>query len=116
MGIFGSREDAKRIFEETGVDGIMIGRASLGNPWIFKEIIEQKQYQPSNIEKLEIIMKHLELEIEEKGEKTAIKEMRKHISWYIKNCKDATKIRDKINSIEEKQKLIDCITEYFKTL
>lgn len=138
-----TKEDAKRMFEETGVDGIMIGRASLGNPWIFQEIIsylngdeinnnqinnnEFNNYEVnngniyiknmvSNKEKLGVILKHINLEVEEKGEVTAIKEMRKHISWYIKNGKDASKFRDAVNKIENRQELEECIKEYFKNL
>ena len=59
-------------------------------------------------------MEHLELEIEEKGENVAINEMRKHLSYYIKAKKDASKIREKINSINKKQELIECLNEYFK--
>lgn len=111
-----SIKDANEIFETTGVDGIMIGRASLGNPWIFKEVIEQKEYQVTPQEKLQTILEHIDLEIEEKGENTGIKEMRKHIAWYIKNTKDASKIRDKINTIQDVQELKSCLIEYFKTL
>lgn len=138
-----TKEDAKRMFEETDVDGIMIGRASLGNPWIFQEIIsylngdeinnnqinnnEFNNYEVnngniyiknmvSNKEKLGVILKHINLEVEEKGEVTAIKEMRKHISWYIKNGKDASKFRDAVNKIENRQELEECIKEYFKNL
>ena len=76
-------ESAKKMFEETGVDGIMIGRASLGNPWIFKRIIHylktgDKIPEITNKEKLETIKKHLNLLIKEKGEEVAIKEFRKH--------------------------------------
>ncbi|MCR5147324.1 MAG: tRNA dihydrouridine synthase DusB, partial [Clostridia bacterium] len=107
-----SKEDAIRMFEYTGVDGIMIGRAALGNPWIFKEIIEG--IDSSNIskeEKLRIILKHIDLEVEEKGEITAVKEMRKHISWYIKNCKEASKFRDVVNKIENREDLEACLKE-----
>ena len=112
-----SREDAIKMFEYTGVDGIMIGRASLGNPWIFKEILdESKSCDISNEEKLRVILKHIDLEIEEKGENTAVKEMRKHISWYIKNCKDASSFRDKVNRIDNEKELKICIKEYFESL
>lgn len=123
-----TKEDAKRMFEETGVDGIMIGRASLGNPWIFKEVISYlnndkvyndnicKENIVSNMEKLKIILKHIDLEVEEKGEVTAVKEMRKHISWYIRNCKDASKFRDIVNKIENRQELEKCTKEYFNNL
>lgn len=116
-----SKEDARKMFEETGVDGIMIGRAALGNPWIFQEVISYLKGKNetniiSNKEKLNIILKHIDLEVEEKGEITAVKEMRKHISWYIKNCKDASKFRDLVNKIDNKQELEKCIKEYFESL
>lgn len=82
-------ESAKVMFEKTGVDGIMIGRASLGNPWIFKKIIHfletgNKIEDIDLDERLRIIKKHLELEIKEKGEHVALKEFRKHLAAYSK--------------------------------
>ncbi len=111
---------AKKMFEETNVDGIMIGRASLGNPWIFKEI---KTYletgkiinKPSNKERLQIIKEHLNLAIKEKGE-VAIKEMRKHIAWYTKNLKNSSEFRRNVNTIEDEKEVFNIIDEYFKTL
>ena len=115
-----SPEDAKKIFEQTSVDGIMIGRASLGNPWIFEDVFKvlngEKKRIITNEEKLKIIIEHIELAVNEKGENVAIKEMRKHISAYIKNMKDASKYRDKINQIDNKHTLIDCLTEYFENI
>ena len=115
-----SPEDAVKMFEQTGVDGIMIGRASLGNPWIFDDIIKtlsgKEKKTVTNEEKLQIIIKHIELEVSEKGENIAIKEMRKHVSAYIKNMKDASKYRDYINQIDNKKELIGCLTEYFKNI
>lgn len=113
-------ETAKRMFEYTGVDGIMIGRGSFGRPWIFKEIkifLEEGNNleQPSNIEKLEIIKKHINMAVEEKGE-NAIRELRKHISWYTKNLKNSSDFRNEINKIETKQELLDKLEEYFKSL
>ena len=109
-----SKEDAKRIFEMTGVDGIMIGRGALGNPWIFREIINGEDSNDiPNEEKLRVILKHIDLEIQEKGELTGIREMRKHIGWYIKNGKDASKFRAKANTIENRQELEACLREYF---
>ena len=100
-----SEEDALRMFEETGVDGIMIGRGTLGNPWIFKQIEHylrtgEKLEEISNEEKYRVILEHFELLLKEKGEYTATREIRKHISWYVKGLPNATVIRDKINSVE----------------
>ncbi len=115
-----TNEDALRMFEETNVDGIMIGRAAIGNPWIFEEVINylagKEQRVVNNKEKLNVILEHINLAIEEKGENIAIKEMRKHLSYYIRNGKDASKLREKINKIDNKQELVDCLNEYFKNI
>lgn len=117
-----SPEDALKMFKEANVDGIMIGRASLGSPWIFKNIIDYLKtgtYDdsfPSNDQKLKLIIEHINLEVEEKGEDIGVKEMRKHLSWYIKNLKDASRIREKINTLKTKQEVIDCLEEYFKSI
>ena len=116
-----TEEDALRMFEYTGVDGIMCGRGTLGNPWLFKKIIYYlengtKLEEVSNEEKLKIILEHLDLVIQEKGEYTAVREMRKHIAWYIKGQKDATKIRERINEIEDKDKLRQVLIEYYQAL
>lgn len=115
-----SIQDAIKMFEHTGVDGIMIGRATLGNPWLINNIIneltDKESVQITNEEKLKVMLEHLTLSIQEKGEYIAIREMRKHLSWYIKNSKDSSKMRDKINRIEQKDELIDCLREYFKSI
>lgn len=114
-----SAEDVKRMFEETGVDGIMIGRGTLGNPWIFKQIEDElngKEFSISNQEKLKIILEHLNYMLEDKPERVAVVEMRKHISWYIKNSKEASKVRDYINQITDKDELIKTLTEYFNSI
>lgn len=112
-----SKEDAFEMFKQTGVDGIMIGRASLGNPWIFEEIISylkgEETRKISKEEKLQTILKHIEWEVEEKGEVVGIKELRKHMSAYVKNMPNATTLREKINKIETKRELETCLKEYF---
>ena len=107
------------MFDETGVDGIMIGRGTLGNPWIFKQIEDElngKTFSISNQEKLELILEHLNYMLEDKPERVAVVEMRKHISWYIKNSKDASKVRDYINQITDKDELVKTLTEYFNSI
>ncbi len=115
-----SKEDAEKMFKETGVDGIMIGRASIGNPWFFEEIINylsgKEQRKVTSEEKLKVILEHINLAIEEKGENIAIKEMRKHLAYYVRNGKDASKLRERINKIDKKQELLDCLNEYFKKI
>lgn len=115
-----TKEDALEMFKQTDVDGIMVGRGALGNPWIFREIIQylkgEKVTDVTNKEKLEIMLKHIDLEAKEKGENVAIKEMRKHISYYIKNLPNATTIRNEVNKIEKQDELVACLTEYFNKL
>ena len=113
---------AKKMFDETGVDGIMIGRASLGNPWIFKTIIEglqqekNHQYMPTNQERFDTILEHLNLAIQEKGEYIAIREMRKHIAGYTKNLPNSSAFRIEMNKIEEKEELIQSLKTYLENL
>ena len=114
-------ETAIKMFEYTGVDGIMIGRGTFGNPWIFQKIIHflqtsEKMPDITNEEKLKIIKEHIELAIKEKEEITDIREMRKHIAWYTKNLKNSSEFRNSINKIETKEELISKLDEYFKTL
>ena len=113
-------ETAKQMFETTGVDGIMVGRASFGNPWIFRNIIHflktgEKLAGPTIDERLEVMKKHIDLAVEEKGE-IAIKELRKHIAWYTKNLKNSSEFRNSINKIETKEELMNKLNEYFRTL
>lgn len=113
-------ESAYKMFEQTGVDGIMIGRGACGNPWIFKNVKHyletgEKLEPPSNQEKLDIIKQHIELAVKEKGE-IAIKELRKHIAWYTKNLKNSSDFRNSINTIESEDELIKKLDEYFSTL
>lgn len=113
-----SEEDALKMFEQTGVDGIMIGRASLGDPWIFRKIeyfLENNEKMPeiSDLEKYKIILEHFELLLKDKGEYTATREIRKHISWYVKGMTNATLIRNKVNAIETAEDFRKVLKEYF---
>lgn len=113
-----SEEDALKMFEQTGVDGIMIGRASLGAPWIFRKIeyfLENNEKMPeiSDLEKYKIILEHFELLLKDKGEYTATREIRKHISWYVKGMTNATLIRNKVNAIETAEDFRKVLKEYF---
>lgn len=113
-----SEESALKMFEYTGVDGIMIGRGSMGNPWIFKQIEYylrkgEKLQRPTNQQKYEVLKEHIELAVKEKGEGVALKEMRKHISYYTKNMKDSSIFRNEINHTDNKDKIMELIRKYF---
>ena len=94
------------MFEYTGVDGIMIGRGTFGNPWIFKKISHflqtgEKLPETPLEERLQILEKHINLELKSKPEIVAIRELRKPISWYTIGLNDSSEFRDKINKIEK---------------
>lgn len=114
-------EDARKMFEYTGVDGIMIGRGILGEPWKINDIIQelttgQKPQEKTPMEKLKIIKKHIELEMIEKGEYVGVREMRKHICWYLKNLPNSSQVRQTINMLESKDEVIETLEQYFRDL
>ena len=103
-----SGEDAKEMFEQTGCDGIMIGRAALGNPWIFENIKHflengKEKYEPEAKEKMNVLKEHFELILKYKGEYAATREIRKFISWYVKGMENAKKIKENLNQINSKE-------------
>ena len=116
-----SIESAQKMFEYTGCDGIMIGRATLGNPWIIKKIehylrtgetLEEVTIQ----EKQELILKHLNLLVKYKGEKVGVKEMRKFIAWYTKGLKDSCKLRDAVNRLGTKQEVEETLKSFLNEI
>lgn len=109
-----SAEKAWRMFEETGVDGIAVGRAAKGNPWIFREIkclLEGKPIppRPSASEIGETALRHLELELSYKQERVAVREMRKHVAWYTVGLPGSTKLRRLANETETAEALRELI-------
>ena len=110
-------KSAKKMFEYTGCDGIMIARGAQGNPWIFKSMLDGKDYVPSLEERLQIILEHINYELEnEENKKNAVFKMRKHIAWYLKSLPNSTYVKDKINREEDIEKVIQLLKEYFKLL
>ncbi len=111
-------ESARRMMEETGCDGVMIGRAARGNPWIFREVIAYLKEgrmceRPSAEERKETVLRHAALLLEYKGEYTGIREMRKHVSWYTAGYPHSAKIRGRVNEMERFEDLRRIIEEVF---
>ena len=109
---------AKRMLEETGCDGVMVGRAAQGNPWIFREIPEyletgKEAKKPDNEEKKALILRHAALQQEYKGEYTAVREMRKHLAWYTVGMPHSAHFRGLINSMETMEELLAGVEEIF---
>lgn len=114
-------ESALKMFEYTGVDGIMIGRGAMGNPWVFRNLEHFLQYgekieELAVSEKLKIIKEHIELEVKEKGEYSGIKEFRKHMAAYTKNLPNSSKFRSQINTIDNKDELIEYLESFWKVI
>ena len=105
-----SPEKAKALLEETGCDGVMIGRAARGNPWLFRRVSEYLETgkapeKPSKEEVKEMMLRHARMQVEHKGDYTGIREMRKHISWYTTGLPGSAKLRGRINSVESLEEM-----------
>lgn len=103
-------EDAKAIQDYTGCDGIMIGRAVRGNPWIFREILSYfatgvVPERPSREEVRETMLQHARLQLAYKGEYIGVRELRKHISWYTTGYPHSAKLRQLVNEMETMEEL-----------
>ena len=113
-GDVNSPEKAERMMRETGCDAVMIGRACRGNPWIFRELNHwfrtgEKLPRPEFSEVREMILRHARLQIEEKGEGPAIREMRKHVAWYTAGMRSSAGLRRAVNQITTYQELTELL-------
>ncbi|MFQ9515932.1 MAG: tRNA dihydrouridine synthase DusB [Eubacterium sp.] len=109
-----SAEDAKAMKEYTGCDGLMVGRAARGNPWIFRQINEYLKNgvlieKPTGQEVKDMILKHARMLADYKGEYTAVREMRKHIAWYTQGLPHSAELRRRCNEIVSMEVLEDII-------
>lgn len=105
-----SGSDAIAMKEQTGCDGVMIGRGAQGNPWIFSELLEYERTgkmpeRPSLEELKQMIYRHAKLQLEYKGEYLGIREMRKHVSWYTTGLPNSARLRGAINAVESFEEL-----------
>lgn len=114
-------EDAKHLLEQTGCDGVMIGRSALGNPWIFREIAHflatgKKMDRPDAVERVQVAIRHMHLLIADKGEDIGVREMRKHAAWYIKGLPGCAEAREEINLQTTAQGMKDMLLRYLDGL
>lgn len=110
-------ESAKKMIEETGVDGIMIGRAARGNPWIFGQIRDYLKTgvlpkKPTLEEVRDMMLRHAKMQLECKGEYTGIREMRKHVAWYTAGYPNSARLRAKINEVESFEELEKLLSSF----
>lgn len=116
-----SADDAQRMFLETGCDAVMVGRGTLGNPYLIKQIVnylENGEIIPDQtpIEKIQTCLKHFEYLLQIKPEKVAVLEMRTHGAWYLKGLPNGVSIKKKLYEIKTKEEFILVMTEYMENL
>ena len=114
-----SAEKAAEMRKITGCDGVMIGRGVQGNPWIFRELAEYDRTgtippRPTQEEIRNMMLRHARMQLEFKGEYLGIREMRKHVAWYVKGMKGAAKFRAQINQVESYEELEELLEMLIK--
>ncbi|MGE5630968.1 MAG: tRNA dihydrouridine synthase DusB [Caulobacteraceae bacterium] len=112
-------QDAGKILEDTGCDAVMIGRAAQGNPWIFGRTIKYLRTgllppEPAFEERIEMVMQHMNMVIELKGEEVGIKEMRKHAAWYLKGMPGSAKVKTEIYKLTRVSEVKDILKQYLE--
>ncbi|PFG03339.1 tRNA dihydrouridine synthase DusB [Bacillus sp. es.036] len=114
-------QDAKRMMETTGVDGVMIGRGALGNPWMLYRTVQYLETgkildDPTPREKIDVAMLHLDRLIPLKGENVAVREMRKHAAWYLKGIRGNGTIRNKVNETNTRNGVAELLYGFIEEL
>lgn len=113
-------EDAVRMLCETGCDGVMVGRAAQGNPWIFAEIAAVlaggKAPRVAAAERIGMAKRHFELETQLHGERVGLLEMRKHIAWYAGGLRGAARFRERINALATRDEVLEALSDYARSL
>lgn len=116
-----SPEAAQRLLDHTGCDGVMIGRGALGNPWMLYRTIQYLSNgellpDPLPREKLEVAILHLDRLIALKGESVAVREMRKHLAWYLKGLPGAARVKDVIMEETGRDRMVEILDKYIVSL
>ncbi|GIP55715.1 MULTISPECIES: tRNA dihydrouridine synthase DusB [Paenibacillus] len=114
-------EDAKRMLEQTGCDGVMIGRGALGNPWMLYRTVEYLKTgillpEPEAAEKIRIAILHMDRLAALRGERVAVREMRKHMAWYLKGLKGSARIKDDIMEETKRDEMVRILENFVAEL
>lgn len=113
-------QDGIRMIKETGCDAISIGRGCMGNPWIFNRILNlmngKEDVKPSDEEIITIAIKHLNMACDDKGDRVGVREMRKQLAWYLKGMRGSNEVKNRINTIENKEVMIEALLEYLSKI
>lgn len=116
-----SAEDAKKMLDETGCDAVMIGRGTLGNPYLIKQVVSYIEdgillEEQSFIDKMKLCLKHFDYLLKIKDEKTAVLEMRTHAAWYLKGLPSSAIVKQKLYTLKTKEEFIKLINDYISDL
>lgn len=116
-----SAEDAKKMLDETGCDAVMIGRGTLGNPYLIKQVVSYIEdgillEEQSSIDKMKLCLKHFDYLLKIKDEKTAVLEMRTHAAWYLKSLPSSAIVKQKLYTLKTKDEFIKLINDYISNL
>lgn len=116
-----SAEDAKKMLNETGCDVVMIGRGTLGNPYLIKQVVSYIEdgillEEQSSIDKMKLCLKHFDYLLKIKDEKTAVLEMRTHAAWYLKGLPSSALVKQKLYTLKTKEEFIKLINDYISDL
>ena len=114
-------QDAVKMLRETSCDAVMVGRGALGNPWIFKGIIQacsgqMENYLPSLDQRQKMIKNHWEMEAQFLGSKLADKRFRKHLLWYTKGLEGASRFRQLAGKLKDGEAILNELNEYFRSV
>ncbi|SEU31238.1 tRNA dihydrouridine synthase DusB [Paenibacillus sp. NFR01] len=114
-------EDARAMLDQTGCDGVMIGRGALGNPWMLYRTIHylntgELMPEPGPEEKIKVAILHMDRLIALKGESVAVREMRKHLAWYLKGLKSAARIKDVIMEETKRDEMVRILNDFVEQL
>lgn len=111
-------QDAQAMLDTTGVDGVMIGRAALGDPWMFYRTVQYLETgklveeEPTPKEKMDVCIVHMDRLIELKGEDVAVREMRKHVAWYLKGMHGGSKVRGRVNELNTRDEVAETLYNF----
>ncbi|MFY9285187.1 MAG: tRNA dihydrouridine synthase DusB [Tissierellaceae bacterium] len=109
-------EDAINMLKLTGCDGVAIGRGAMGNPWLFKRILNlmngKEDFLPTVQDRIYLAIRQLDMTCDHKGDRVGVREMRKHISWYLKGLKDSNQVKNMINQIQDKDQVKEVLLQY----
>ena len=109
--------DAREMLRQTGCNGVMIGRAALGNPWIFSQTVHYLKTGellpgPTNSERIAMALRHFDLLVRFKGERVAVWEMRKHAAWYTRGLRNSARLRESINRAQTPEEIKDLLISF----